>query len=104
MKSDQLYSPPPNVKEDQEGVRECQEHNAFKYEEINFRYVMINYLAPIARGGIAVILQALLYMVFYSTVLIASPGGYPGIFSEFFLIDMFSLGLIYVIIKKANKL
>ena len=64
-------------------------------EEINFRYVMINYLAPIARGGIAVILQALLYMFFYSAVLIASPGGYPGIFAEFFLIDMFSIGLIY---------
>ena len=64
-------------------------------EEINFRYVMINYLAPIARGGIAVILQALVYMFFYSAVLIASPGGYPGIFAEFFLIDMFSIGLIY---------
>ena len=64
-------------------------------EELNFRYVMITYLAPIVRRGMAVIIQAILYVTFYSVVLIASPGGYPGIFSEFFLIDMFSIGLIY---------
>ncbi|OWP56222.1 MAG: hypothetical protein B2I17_06975 [Thermoplasmatales archaeon B_DKE] len=64
-------------------------------EELNFRYVIITYLAPIFRGGMAVIIQAVLYVAFYSIVLITYPAGYPGILSEFFLMDMFSIGLIY---------
>ncbi|MEM0155124.1 MAG: hypothetical protein QW597_00785 [Thermoplasmataceae archaeon] len=72
-------------------------------EELNFRYVVTSYLSSLTRSGMATIIQAFLYAIFYSSVLIATPGAYPGFFAVFYLIDMFSIGLIYGVIYYFRK-
>jgi hypothetical protein len=72
-------------------------------EEVNFRYVVTVYLGTVTSMGTASIIQAALYMVFYSSVLIAAPEAYPGLLSVFYLFDMFSIGLIYGVIYYFRK-
>ncbi|MCL4335122.1 MAG: CPBP family intramembrane metalloprotease [Candidatus Thermoplasmatota archaeon] len=64
-------------------------------QEINFRLVIFNFLRKYMSDFPAVILQALLFMVFYSNYVIFEPEGWPGIQLPIYLIDMLIMGIIY---------
>lgn len=72
-------------------------------EELNFRYVVMEYIGKVMKAGSAVIAQAALYTIFYLSVLIATPGAYPGLYYWFFIIDLFSIGLIYGVVYLLRK-
>lgn len=64
-------------------------------EELNFRFIITNYLTEIMPLSKAVVIQAFLYALFYSGYLVMEPGSYPGLYLPLFLIDMIAVGLIY---------
>lgn len=64
-------------------------------EELNFRFVILNYLSELIPRTRAVIVQAVLYTLLYSGYLFMEPGSYPGIYGPLFLLDMLSMGLVY---------
>ena len=64
-------------------------------EELNFRFVVTNYLAEVMSLPRAVVVQAFLYTILYSSYIVVLPGSYPGPYAPLFVIDMLSVGLIY---------
>ncbi len=64
-------------------------------EELNFRFVITNYLTEVMSLPRAVVVQAFLYTLLYSSYIIVLPGSYPGPYAPLFVIDMLSVGLIY---------
>ncbi|MCL4314649.1 MAG: hypothetical protein M1454_02850 [Candidatus Thermoplasmatota archaeon] len=72
-------------------------------DEINFRLFMIPYMSRFITRGRAVILQAVLFTVYYSNYLVFAPGGFPGIYFYFFIFDIFSMGIIYGVIYLIRK-
>lgn len=64
-------------------------------EEVNFRFIITNYLTEIMNLPRAVVIQAFLYTFLYASYIIVLPGSYPGLYAPFFIIDMLSVGLIY---------
>lgn len=64
-------------------------------EELNFRYVITNYLAELMSLSKAVVVQAMFYTILYSSYIIILPGSYPGVYAPLFVLDMLSVGLIY---------
>lgn len=67
-------------------------------EELNFRFVITEYLTEVTTFARAVVLQAILYTLLYSSYLVVLPGAYPGLYGPFFFIDMLSVGLIYGVV------
>lgn len=72
-------------------------------DEVNFRLFLIPYLSRITTSGRAVIVQALLFTVYYSNYLVFMPGGFPGIYFYLFIFDIFSMGIIYGVIYLIRK-
>lgn len=64
-------------------------------EEVNFRFIITNYLTEVTNLSRAVVIQAFLYTILYSSYLIVLPGSYPGLYAPMFVVDMLSVGLIY---------
>lgn len=64
-------------------------------EEFNFRFILIQFLRRKVTLGRAVIIQAFLYALFYMSFLLFYPSGYPGLYAELFILDNFSMALIY---------
>lgn len=72
-------------------------------EEFNFRFILIVLLRRKFAPGQAVIIQALLYAIFYSSFLVFYPSGFPGVFLELFLFDNFSMAILYGFIYYFRK-
>ncbi|MEM3676090.1 MAG: hypothetical protein QXV22_03425, partial [Thermoplasmataceae archaeon] len=64
-------------------------------EEFNFRLVILNVLGKILGFQRAIIVQAVLFSVFYLSVLYYAPLGYPGIYFYLFPLDNFMMWIIY---------
>ncbi|MHB8361784.1 MAG: hypothetical protein ACYDAO_05720 [Thermoplasmataceae archaeon] len=64
------------------------------FQEFNFRLISIEILGLNTRIGNAAIISAFLYLGFFSIYLFEYFGGYPGLYSIYFLIDTFAMGLI----------
>lgn len=64
-------------------------------EEVNFRFIITNYLTEVTNLSRAVVIQAILYTILYSSYLVVLPGSYPGLYAPMFVVDMLSVGLIY---------
>lgn len=64
-------------------------------EELNFRFLITEYLTEKIALSRAVVIQAILYTALYASYLIVLPGSYPGLYGPLFIIDMLSVGLIY---------
>lgn len=72
-------------------------------EEINFRFILLVLLRRKFAAGQSVIIQAVLYTIFYSSFLLFYPSGFPGVFMELFLFDNFSMAIIYGFISHYRK-
>lgn len=64
-------------------------------EEFNFRFILIQFLRRRFSLGRSVVIQSAMYAAFYASFLIFYPSGYPGIFTELFILDNFSMALVY---------
>ncbi len=65
------------------------------FDEINFRFIIQRKQASLIGDGRAVIVQSALYMLFYSSIIVFESPGYPFPYNYLFLLDMFSMGIIY---------
>lgn len=72
-------------------------------EEYNFRFILLFLLKRKYSLGQAIVVQALLYAVFYSSFLVFYPSGFPGVFSELFFLDNFSMAILYGFIYYLRK-
>lgn len=72
-------------------------------EEFNFRFILIMLLKRRFNPGQAIVIQALLYALFYSSFLVFYPSGFPGIFTELFILDNFSMAILYGFIYYFRK-
>lgn len=72
-------------------------------EEFNFRFILLYLLKRRYALGQAIVLQGILYALFYSSFLLFYPTGFPGIFSELFFIDNFSMAILYGFIYYFRK-
>lgn len=72
-------------------------------EEFNFRFVLIQLLRYRFTTGQSIVFQAILYAVFYGSFLLFLSQGYPGIFAELFIIDNFSMAILYGVIYYFRK-
>ncbi|MCL4451702.1 MAG: hypothetical protein M1327_03635 [Candidatus Thermoplasmatota archaeon] len=64
-------------------------------DEINFRFLVFNMLSRYIRREYAVVIQAVLFMLLYMNYIIFEPGGYPGLYAPLYVVDMFSMGILY---------
>ncbi|MFG1520040.1 MAG: CPBP family glutamic-type intramembrane protease [Thermoplasmataceae archaeon] len=64
-------------------------------DEINFRYVATEFISVYTGRSKAIIIQAFLFMLLYSSYLVFESGGYPGYYALLYLVDMFSMGILY---------
>lgn len=64
-------------------------------EEINFRLVIFNFLRKYIPEFPSLLIQAFLFMIFYSNYIIFEPSGWPGIQLPIYLLDMMVMGIIY---------
>lgn len=64
-------------------------------EELNFRFIITEYVSELTGLGRAVVIQAFMYTFLYAAYLILLPNSYPGLYGPFYLIDMLSIGLVY---------
>jgi len=67
-------------------------------DEVNFRFLMLNMLSRYVRREYAVIIQAALFMLLYANYLVFEHQGYPGLFAPLYVLDMFSMGVLYGVI------
>lgn len=72
-------------------------------DEINFRFLMLNMLSRYVRREYAVIIQAALFMLLYMNYVIFEYKGYPGIYAPLYVIDIFSMGILYGAIAYLRK-
>ncbi len=72
-------------------------------EEFNFRFILLILLRRKFAPGQSVVIQAVLYAIFYSSFLLFYPSGYPGVFLELFLFDNFSMAILYGFIYYFRK-
>lgn len=72
-------------------------------EELNFRFIIMEYLSEFVARSRAVIIQAIFYTLLYAGYLIFLPGSYPGIYAPMYVIDMLSMGLVYGAIYYIRK-
>lgn len=72
-------------------------------EQFNFRFLIITFLRRRFTFGQSIVLQGLLYALFYSSFLLFYPSGFPGVFFELFIIDNFSMAIVYGVIYYFRK-
>lgn len=72
-------------------------------EEFNFRFILIVLLRRRFAPGQAVVVQALLYALFYGSFLVFYPSGFPGVFMELFIFDNFAMAILYGFIYYFRK-
>lgn len=72
-------------------------------DEINFRYVITDFTSSYTGKPKAIIVQAVLFMLLYSSYLIFESQGYPGFYALLYLVDMFSMGILYGAIYFVRK-
>lgn len=72
-------------------------------EEFNFRFILMVLLRRRFAAGQAVVLQAFLYAIFYSSFLLFYPSGFPGVFAELFFFDNFAMAIMYGLIYYFRK-
>jgi len=72
-------------------------------EELNFRFVVIEFLKHYTSEGKAVVIQAIMYMIFYSSFVIFYHAGYPGLYAPIFVLDNFAMAMIYGAIYYLRK-
>ena len=64
-------------------------------EELNFRFVIPEVISRKTGIGRAIVIQSILYTVFYLGLPILRPGSYPGIYLYILLFDNFALSILY---------
>ncbi|GGM78054.1 hypothetical protein GCM10007108_15290 [Thermogymnomonas acidicola] len=64
-------------------------------EDLNFRYIFPVYLGRRVGMGRAIVIQSIVYTVFYLSAVVMQPGAYPGAYSVLFVLDMFATGIFY---------
>ena len=72
-------------------------------EELNFRFIVIEFLKNYTSDGKAIICQALMYTLFYASFVIFYPHGYPGLYAPLFILDNFAMAIIYGAIYYLRK-
>jgi CAAX amino terminal protease family. len=72
-------------------------------EELNFRFIIPEMLSRKTGMGKALIIQALLYTIFYMGLPVLKPGSYPGVYLYFFIFDNFATSLFYGAIYYLRK-
>lgn len=72
-------------------------------DELNFRFLIPRVLGQYISREMAVILQALLFMLLYANYLFFEPASYPGIYALLYLISMFAMGILYGAIAYLRK-
>ncbi len=72
-------------------------------EEFNFRFLLITFLRRKYSLGQSIVIQGVLYALFYSSFLLFYPTGYPGVFFELFIIDNFSMAIVYGLLYYLRK-
>ena len=72
-------------------------------EELNFRFIVIEFLKNYTSDGKAIICQALMYTLFYASFVIFYPNGYPGLYAPLFILDNFAMAIIYGAIYYLRK-
>lgn len=72
-------------------------------EELNFRFIIMEYVSEYVGPSRAVIIQAISYMLLYAGYLVFLPGSYPGIYAPLYIIDMLSMGLVYGAVYYVRK-
>ena len=72
-------------------------------EEFNFRFLIITFLRRKYSLGQSIVIQGALYAIFYSSFLLFYPTGYPGAFFELFIIDNFSMAIVYGLLYYLRK-
>ena len=64
-------------------------------EELNFRYIIPELLSGKTGMGKAIIIQGVLYTIFYAGLPILKPGSYPGVYEYIFFFDNFVMSIFY---------
>ena len=72
-------------------------------DEINFRFVIQRKVASYLGPGRAVVVQAVLFTLFYSSYFIFEVHGYPYPYNFLAIIDTFSMGIIYGLLYYFRK-
>ncbi len=72
-------------------------------EQFNFRFLIITFLRRRFSFGQAIVLQGVLYAIFYASYIFFYPSGYPGPFLELFIIDNFSMAIVYGVLYYLRK-
>lgn len=72
-------------------------------DEINFRLVVTNFFKKFTKAGTATIIQAFMFMMLYANYIVFEQGGFPGIYTPLFLVDMFMMGILYGAIYFVRK-
>ncbi len=72
-------------------------------DEINFRLFLIPFLAIFIGTKKAVFVQSVLFALYYFSFLVFFPQAYPGIYYTLFIVDMFSMGILYGVIYMIRK-
>lgn len=72
-------------------------------EEFNFRFLLITFLRRKLSFGQSIVIQAMLYSLFYASFLVFYPSGFPGVFLELFILDNFSMAIVYGVLYYFRK-
>lgn len=73
-------------------------------EEVNFRYILMEYVGRHMGKGRALIIQAFLFAIWYLYYELFYQGTYPNAFISFlFVFSMFSIGIVYGLIYYFRK-
>jgi hypothetical protein len=64
-------------------------------DEINFRFLVLRILSRYVKREYAVIIQAAMFMFLYLNYILFEPSAYPGLYAPFYVVDMFSMGILY---------
>ncbi|MCL4342532.1 MAG: CPBP family glutamic-type intramembrane protease [Candidatus Thermoplasmatota archaeon] len=67
-------------------------------DEFNFRLFLIPFLGKYVGKERATVIQSALFLLYYMGLLFFYPAGFPGIYYSLFIIDMFSMGVLYGVI------
>ena len=72
-------------------------------EELNFRFLIPEILSRKTGMGKALVIQAVLYTIFYLGLPLLKPGSFPGVYLYFFIFDNFATSLLYGAIYYLRK-
>ncbi len=72
-------------------------------EQFNFRFLIITFLRRRFSFGQSIVIQGVLYSIFYASYIFFYPTGYPGAFLELFIIDNFSMAIVYGVLYYFRK-